>query len=83
MTRGVVVSTYRENGNKCRLTIAKKPVSSFIPIVQLLRKNSPYTKAISQQLNQIPFSLPTAFAFILLNFEMKSNILILFIIKGF
>ena len=50
LTRGIVASTYRENGRKCRYTIAKEPVDPFIPIVQLLRKNSPYTQIINQQL---------------------------------
>ena len=49
VARGLVASAYRDNGNKCRLTIAKQPVNSFVPIVKLFHKNSPYTKAFSEQ----------------------------------
>ena len=43
-------STYRENGNQCRYTLAKEKVGSFTPFVFMLRKNGPYTQVINQLL---------------------------------
>jgi len=44
----LIDSTYRENGKKCRLTIAKEPISYFASLSYPLAKNGPYSKAISE-----------------------------------
>ena len=44
----LIDATYRENGKKCQLTLAKAPISFFAPIVIPLAKNGPYTKAVSE-----------------------------------
>lgn len=46
---GLMDATYRENNKKCKVTLAKEPISMFAPIVQVLAKNGPYTKFISEQ----------------------------------
>ena len=48
-TYGIIDALYRENGNKCKVTIGKEPISVFSPGVFGLAKNSPYTKTIDQQ----------------------------------
>ena len=49
-TFGLINSTYRENGNKCLLTIAKEPASVFSSRVGMgLQKNGPFTQAINEQ----------------------------------
>jgi hypothetical protein len=44
----VIDFTYRENGKKCKLTLAKEPISFFAPIVLPLAKNGPYTNAVNE-----------------------------------
>ena len=46
---GLINSAYKENGNKCKLTLAKEPISVFMPVVYGLTKNGPYTKAFDEQ----------------------------------
>ena len=46
----LIDATYRENGKKCRVTIAKEPVSLFTPACMALGKDGPYTTAINEQL---------------------------------
>ena len=48
---GIIDSTYWENWRKCQFTVAKKPADLFVQVVQLLRKNEPYTKALNEQLS--------------------------------
>ena len=45
----LIYETFKENGNKCRMTFAKEPLSHFTPFSYLLTKNGPYTKAINEQ----------------------------------
>jgi len=45
---GLIDATYQENGNKCRFTLAKEPVSAFYPASFGFAKNGPYTKIINQ-----------------------------------
>ena len=71
ITYGIVSSMYRANGNKCKHTLVKEKVDSFIPLVQILQKNSPYTKAINQQLRWIDLY------FIILTGLFKSHFIIL------
>ena len=50
VARGIVHSTFLKNGKKCCYTLAKETAASFIQIVQVLRKNSPFSSAIYKQL---------------------------------
>ena len=46
---GLIDSTYRQNGKKCRMTLAnRETVGSPIFLVALLAKNSPYTEAYNK-----------------------------------
>lgn len=53
LSHGIIDSTYRENGKNCKFTLAKEPAQSFFPIVHMLQKNSPFTKAINEQLRYL------------------------------
>ena len=46
---GIIDTTYKENGNKCRLTLAKKTVGQTSTVTTPLTKNSPYSNAFNQQ----------------------------------
>jgi len=46
---GIIESNYRENNQKCQLTLAKEPIAMFTPAVFVLAKNGPYSKAINEQ----------------------------------
>ena len=46
---GLINAAYKENGKKCKLTLAKEPISVFLPVVYGLTKNGPYTEAFDEQ----------------------------------
>ena len=47
---GIIDATYKENGNKCRLTLAKHTVGQVkASVATALTKHSPYTNVINQQ----------------------------------
>ena len=45
----LIDSTYKKSGNKCRLVLAKEPISFFAPASFGLVKNGPYTAAINKK----------------------------------
>ena len=45
----LIDAAFKANGNKCVITLAKNPVSMFLPTSNPLAKNGPYTKAINEQ----------------------------------
>jgi len=49
---GIIDSVYRKD-KKCKLTLAKSPMDVVYTMVQLLKKDSPYTKAINEWYNSI------------------------------
>ena len=48
-TTRLIYETFKENGNKCRMTFAREPAPLFLPYSFLLAKNGPYTQAINEQ----------------------------------
>ena len=46
---GIIDSTYKKSGNKCRLTPAREPISFFTPVSFGLTKFGPYTEAFNHK----------------------------------
>ena len=45
----LIDSTFKKSGKKCRLVLAKEPISFLAPISFGLTKNGPYTKAFNEK----------------------------------
>ena len=46
---GIIDATYRENGKKCRLTLARETVGYPLFVATLFAKDSPYTDTYNKQ----------------------------------
>ena len=51
--KGLIDAAYKQNGKKCQLTLAKEPISVFLPTCNPLVKNGPYTTAINEQYTKL------------------------------
>ena len=47
----LIDSTFKKSGKKCRLALAREPISFFSPVSFGFVKNGPYTEAFNEKYN--------------------------------